>query len=392
MKPAQRAASAPPFHAMSIGARARELEVQGHSVSKLSLGEPSFGAPPAVREALARAAHQDLPYTPAEGLDSLRRTISRFYLDHHGVQVGPERILVTSGASAGLLLATALTTEPGDDVVIADPCYPCNRELVTSFGGRIVLASTTAQSRYQLDLDSMEAAWTPYTNVLMLATPSNPTGTSIPAAELNRLCRAAISRGAWRIVDEIYLGLSDPDVQGRPARTVLATDPEAIVVSSFSKYFGMTGWRLGWLVLPEELVEPARNLAVNYFLCASTPAQLAALEAFKPESLSRCEDHRRELLERRALTLRRLRELDLDVPVEPDGAFYIYFDVSDTGLSSWDFCMRALEETHVALTPGRDFGVRTAESHVRLSYAAPTEEISEGLDRLGRFLERLNRP
>ncbi|WP_136313632.1 MULTISPECIES: aminotransferase class I/II-fold pyridoxal phosphate-dependent enzyme [Actinomyces] len=389
MKLAQRAASAPPFHAMSIGARAREIEAQGHSVSKLSLGEPSFGAPPAVRESLARAAQQDLPYTPAAGLPQLRREISRFYREQHGVEVSPRRILITSGASAALLLATALTTEPGDDVVIADPCYPCNRQLVASFGGRIVLAATTAQSRYQLDLDSMEAAWTPYTNVLMLATPSNPTGTSIPQDELDRLCRAARARGAWRIVDEIYLGLADPDAQGRPARTVLATDPEAIVVSSFSKYFGMTGWRLGWVVLPEELVDPACNLAVNYFLCASTPAQIAALEAFTPQSLELCEQRRLELVERRRLALAQLRQIGLEVPVEPDGAFYIYFDVSDTGRSSWDFCMQALEEAHVALTPGRDFGVRTAESHVRLSYAASREEITEGLTRLSRFLNTL---
>ncbi|MBW3069170.1 MULTISPECIES: aminotransferase class I/II-fold pyridoxal phosphate-dependent enzyme [unclassified Actinomyces] len=389
MKLAQRAVTAPPFHAMSIGARAREIEARGYSVAKLSLGEPDFGAPPAVCDALARVAHQELPYTAAAGLPQLREAISRFYREHHDVQVDPERVLVTSGASAALLLAAALTTEPGDDVVIADPCYPCNRELVASFGGRIVLAPTLAESRYQLELDAMETAWTPYTNAVMMATPSNPTGTSIPYAELDRICRAARAAGAWRIVDEIYLGLADPDAQGRPARTVLALDPEAIVISSFSKFFGMTGWRLGWVVLPESLVEPARNLAVNYFLCASTPAQIAALEAFTPQSLAVCEQRRRELVERRHLALGQLRRLGLNIPVEPDGAFYIYFDVSDTGLSSWDFCMRALDEAHVALTPGRDFGVRTAESHVRLSYAASREEITEGLKRLGRFMSTL---
>ncbi|MDU0348133.1 aminotransferase class I/II-fold pyridoxal phosphate-dependent enzyme [Actinomyces sp. MRS3W] len=389
MKLAQRAQTAPPFHAMSIGARARDIEAQGHTVAKLSLGEPNFGAPPTVREALARAAYQELPYTPAAGLPALRHAISGFYRERYHVAVDPERIIITAGASAGLLLATALTTEPGDDVVIADPSYPCNRELVASFGGRIVPATTTEQTRYQLDLDAMDTAWTPYTNAVMMATPSNPTGTSIPFPELERLCRVARARGAWRIVDEIYLGLSDPDGHGRPARTVLSTDPEAIVISSFSKYFGMTGWRLGWVVLPEELVESARNLAVNYFLCASTPAQIAALEAFTPVALNLCEERRVELMNRRQLALTGLRRAGLEIPVEPDGAFYIYFDVSDTGLSSWDFCMRALEEAHVALTPGRDFGVRTAESHVRLSYAASPEEITEGLERLGRFMNTL---
>ncbi|WP_103062764.1 aminotransferase class I/II-fold pyridoxal phosphate-dependent enzyme [Actinomyces qiguomingii] len=392
MKLAQRAVSAPPFHAMSIGAHACEIESRGQSVSKLCLGEPSFGAPPAVRQALSHVAHQNLPYSPAEGLPALREAISGYYRDVHDVAVDPARILITSGASAGLLLATALTCEPGDDVVLADPCYPCNRELVNSFGGRFVLAPTSAATRYQLNAEAIETVWTPYTSAVQIATPSNPTGTSIPYEELNRLCRAAQEQGIWRIVDEIYLGLSDPDPQGNPARTVLATDPEAIVVSSFSKYFGMTGWRLGWLVLPDELVEPARNLAVNYFLCASTPAQLAALEAFTPASLALCEQHREELVARRRLALDGLRALDLKVPVEPDGAFYIYFDVSDTGLSSWDFCMRALDQARVALTPGRDFAVRTAESHVRLSYAASTAEVGEGLDRLGSFLAGLNRP
>lgn len=207
-----------------------------------------------------------------------------------------------------------------------------------------------------------------------------------PPAEMARICAAARSWDAWRVVDEIYLGLSDPDPTGRPARTVLETDPQAIVVSSFSKYFGMTGWRLGWVVLPEELVSCAQDLAVNYFLCASTPAQIAALEAFTPASLAVCEERRLELLARRRLALEGLARLRLDVPVEPDGAFYVYFDVTATGMGAWEFCTRALEEAHVALTPGRDFGVSTAESHVRLSYAASREEIGQGLERLAAFL------
>ncbi|CAM2878787.1 aminotransferase class I/II-fold pyridoxal phosphate-dependent enzyme [Actinomyces slackii] len=389
MKIAQRALSAQPFHAMSIGARAREIEAQGHHVAKLSLGEPSFGAPPAVREAeRAVMDGRDLPYTPAAGLPDLRQDIASYYRDHLGVEVTPDRVLVTSGASAGLLLVTALTTEPGDDVVLADPCYPCNRALIETFGGRAVLAPTTAASRYQLDVRIMERAWTPATRSVMLATPSNPTGTTIPFDELTRLCQTARDRQAWRIVDEIYLALADPDVEGRPARTALEADPEAIVVSSFSKQFGMTGWRLGWVVLPDALVEAAQNLAVNFFLCASTPTQLAAQAAFTAESLEVCEQRRIELLARRNIALTGLKRLGLEVPVLPDGAFYIYFDVSSTGMSSWEFCMRALDEAHVALTPGRDFGTATGETHVRLSYAASREEITEGLERLGAFLNR----
>ena len=296
MKLAQRARSAQPFHAMSIGARARQIEAMGAHVAKLSLGEPDFGAPPGVHEAMrATMDGRPLPYTPAAGLPALREAVSGLYASRHGVSVDPRRILITAGASAGLLLAIALTTENGDDVVMADPCYPCNRELVEAFGGRVVLAPTSASSRYQLDVETMTAAWTPATSAVMLATPSNPTGTTIPFDELARICEQARARDAWRIVDEIYLSLADPDAEGHTARTALETDPEAVIVSSFSKYFGMTGWRLGWLVLPDELLDAADNLAVNFFLCASTPTQMAALACFTPEALASCEARRVEL-------------------------------------------------------------------------------------------------
>ena len=286
MKIAARATAAQPFYAMSIGERAGILQAEGHSIAKLSLGEPDFGAPPAVREEMCRIMDgRPLPYSPALGLLALREAIAGFYRDRHGVEVDPARIVVTTGASSALLLVAAATTQAGDDVVIADPSYPCNRQLVETYGGRIVLAPTSSASRYQMDRAAAEAAWTPQTSAVMLATPSNPTGTSIPFEELASICELARERSAWRIVDEIYLGLADPGEDGRPARTVLETDPDAIVINSFSKYFGMTGWRLGWAILPEELVAPAENLAVNYFLCASTPVQQAALAAFSPESI-----------------------------------------------------------------------------------------------------------
>lgn len=390
MKIAARATAAQPFHAMSIGERAGILQAQGHHVAKLSLGEPSFGAPPAVRERMREVMDgRPLPYTPALGLWRLREAVAGFYRDRHGVEVDPARVVVTTGASAALLLVTAATTEPGDNVLVADPSYPCNRELVESYGGRVVLAPTTAATRYQLDRAGAEAAWTPSTSAVMLATPSNPTGTSIPFDELASICELARRRGAWRIVDEIYLGLADPTADGRPARSVLETDPDAIVISSFSKFFGMTGWRLGWAVLPDELMGPAENLAVNYFLCASTPVQEAAMAAFTPESLAVCEERREELLARRALVLDGLERIGLPVPVVPDGAFYVYFDVTGTGLGAWDFCSRALEEAHVALTPGRDFSQATADTHVRLSYAASRDELAEGIERLAGFVAGL---
>jgi aspartate/methionine/tyrosine aminotransferase len=375
---------------MAFGQEAATLEAEGHRVVKLSLGEPDFGSPPAVREAMRQVMDgRPLPYTQALGLPSLRQAIADFYRQRHGVTVDPGRILITSGASAALLLAVAATVDTGDEVILADPSYPCNRQIAATFGGRVVSVPTTPESRYQLDASLVAQAWTYRTRVVMLATPSNPTGTSIPFAELRAICDTTRELGAWRIVDEIYLNLSDPGPEGSSPRTALSVDPDAIVINSFSKYFGMTGWRLGWCVLPETLVPAVERLATNYFLCASTPAQLAALACFTPESLAVCEERRIELATRRGIVLDGLARIGLPVPVEPDGAFYVYFDVTGTGVDSWEFCQRALREAHVALTPGHDFGATGARNHVRLSYSASRDELREGLARLGAFVARL---
>ncbi|WP_371667424.1 pyridoxal phosphate-dependent aminotransferase [Streptomyces sp. NBC_00289] len=391
MRISQRAQSIAPFYAMEFGKQAAALETQGQHVAKLSLGEPDFGAPPAVLTAMREAMDgRPLTYTAALGLPALRQAIAGFYADRHRVEVDPARVVVTAGASAALVLATAALVDPGDEVLIADPSYPCNRQIVESFGARVTLVPTTAASRYQLDTAAVRTSWTDRTRGLMIATPSNPTGTSVPAAELAALCALAREREAWRLVDEIYLDLSDPDAAGRPPRSALSHDPDAVVVNSFSKYFGMTGWRLGWCVVPEALVPALERLAQNYFLCASAPAQQAALACFTPDSLAVCEARRAEFAERRALVLAGLERIGLPVPVPPDGAFYVYFDVSGTGLTSWEFCGRALREAHVALTPGRDFGAATAETHVRLSYAASAEDLREGIARLGTFVSTLD--
>ncbi|SEH03659.1 Aspartate/methionine/tyrosine aminotransferase [Nonomuraea solani] len=390
MRISQRARAVAPFYAMEFGKHAATLEAQGHHVVKLSIGEPDFGAPPAVLDALREVTDgRPMPYTAALGLPALRQAIARFYRDEHGVDVDPARVVVTAGASAALVLAAAALIDPGDEVLIADPSYPCNRQIAESFGARVTLVPATAETRFQLDAASVKSSWSDGTRGIMIATPSNPTGTSVPAGELAAICDLARERDAWRLVDEIYLNLSDHDDQGRPPRSVLSTDPGAIVINSFSKYFGMTGWRLGWCVVPEALVPAMERLAQNYFLCASAPAQHAALACFTPESLAVCEARRAELAERRALVLDGLSRIGLPVPVPPDGAFYVYFDVSRTGLTSWRFCERALREAHVALTPGRDFGVHTADTHVRLSYAASPDELREGIARLGRFMSAL---
>ena len=391
IKVSQRAQAITPFLAMEFGTRAAALEAQGHRVIRLNLGEPDFGAPPAVRAELQRiAADTALPYTGALGLPALREAIAGFYQHAHGLSLDPARVVVTAGASAALLLLTAALVDAGDEVLVGDPSYPCNRQFLSGFGADVRLVPTDARSRFQLDLAAVQRHWSARTRGLMIATPSNPTGTSVPPDELAAICQWAASHGAWRLIDEIYLNLSDADpTTGRAAPTILAADPGACVINSFSKYFGMTGWRLGWAVVPPELVPALERLAQNYYICAPTPAQIAALACFTPESLAVCEARKREFAERRALVLDGLRAIGLPVPVPPDGAFYVYIDVSATGMDSMQFCEQALQHAHVALTPGHDFGPAQGGRHVRLSYAANRDDLAEGLARLGRFVSAL---
>ncbi|WP_169713203.1 pyridoxal phosphate-dependent aminotransferase [Bifidobacterium hapali] len=387
---AQRAREAQPFRAMVFGEKADNMIANGIDVVKLSLGEPDFGAPPAVREAMREQYDgRPLPYTAAFGLPELRRAIADFYRTKHGVDIDPKRIVITSGGSAALLLATALTVDPGDEVIIADPSYPCNRELVRSFGGTVIDVPTSAATRFHLTPELVDGAWSERTKAVMITSPSNPTGTTIAFDTLRDVCDLARERGAWRIVDETYLDLADREPDGSDVRSVLLADPDAIVCNSFSKFFGMTGWRLGWAVIPENTIEAVDDLATNFYLCAHTPTQHAAVACFTPESLAVCEERRQELLARRRIVVDGLREIGLPLEVEPNGAFYAYFNVSSTGLDAWTFCERALNEAHVALTPGRDFGPATADTHVRLSYAASREALAEGLRRLGAFVKTL---
>lgn len=390
MKISQRAQAIDPFFAMEFGKRAAALEAQGHHVIKLSLGEPDFGPPPAVLEAARTAVEGgSLPYTAALGIPALREAIAGFYLREHGVTIAPSRIIVTAGASAALLLVTAALVDPGDEVIVGDPSYPCNRQFLSSFGAQVKLVQTDASTRFQLSAESVRAHWTPHTKGLMIATPSNPTGTSVAPDELRAICEWAREHDAWRIVDEIYLNLGDRDAEGRAPQTVLAFDEGAIVINSFSKYFGMTGWRLGWAVVPEEMVPTMERLAQNYYICASHLSQQAALACFTPASLAVCEERRVEFAHRRELVLAGLARIGLPVPVPPDGAFYVYFDVGGTGLTSWQFCERALDEVQVALTPGKDFGNVGADRYVRLSYAASAENLREAIRRLGVLMGRI---
>ena len=386
----RRAHEAQPFRAMVFGERADEMIARSISVIKLSLGEPDFGAPPAVRDAMREQYDgRALPYTAALGLPELRRAIADFYHERHHVDIDPRRIVITAGGSAALLLATALTVDPGDEVIVADPSYPCNRELIRSFEGVVVDVSTSAATRFHLNAELVDRAWSERTKAVMVTSPSNPTGTTIDFDVLKGVCDLARFRGAWRIIDETYLDLADREPDGSEVRSALLADPDAIICNSFSKFFGMTGWRLGWAVVPEYTIEAVDDLATNYYLCAHTPTQHAALACFTPESLAVCEERRQELLARRRIVVSGLERIGLPLEVVPNGAFYAYFSVAGTGLDAWTFCERALEEAHVALTPGRDFGPATADTHVRLSYAASREALTEGLSRLGKFVASL---
>ena len=387
----RRAREVQPFRAMVFGEQADRMIANGIDVVKLSLGEPDFGAPPAVRDAMREQYDgRALPYTAAMGLPELRQAIADFYRERHGLTIDPKRIVITSGGSAALLLATALTVDSGDEVLIADPSYPCNRELVKSFEGTVVDVPTSAATRFHLTPELVAQYHTDRTKAVMITSPSNPTGTTIDFDVLKGVCEYAREHGMWRIVDETYLDLADREPDGSEVKSVLECDDDAIVCNSFSKFFGMTGWRLGWMVVPECALEAMDDLATNFFLGAHTPTQHAALACFTPETLAVCEERRQELLERRRIVVDGLAEIGLPLEVEPNGAFYAYFNISGTGLDAWTFCERALKEAHVALTPGRDFGEATADTHVRLSYAASREALREGLRRIGDFVAELH--
>lgn len=383
MRLASRTQSIAPFFAMELSKQANALASQGKEVIKLNIGEPDFAAAPAVVAAMHAAINaQKTQYTDALGLQPLREAIAQHYWDLYGVRVPASRIVVTAGASAALLLTCAALVEVGDEVLLADPCYPCNRHFVGVQGGTTKLIATDASTRYQLSAAAVAAHWGERTQGVLLASPANPTGTSLAYDELGALCAAVKARGGFRIVDEIYLGLSYDGER----RSVLALDPDAVVVQSFSKYFSMTGWRLGWIVAPEPLVPVLETLAQHLFICPSAPAQHAALACFEAESLAIYEQRRSAFKARRDYLVPALRELGFGVPIMPDGAFYVYADVSKFSSNSTQFAQDLLQQAHVAVTPGLDFGIAAPKQHVRISYANDLVQLQAAVDRMERFL------
>jgi aspartate/methionine/tyrosine aminotransferase len=338
-----------PFHVMELVKQADALAASGRSIIHMSIGEPDFTAPTPVVDALAAAvASGRSGYTSALGAMALREAIAGHYRKVNGLDIAPHRIAVTAGASAALLLACAALLDAGDEILMPDPSYPCNRHIVAAFNARPKLIPSGPGKRFQLDADDIAAHWGERSKGVLLASPSNPTGTSILPAALAEVYAAVRARRGFLVVDEIYSGLS----YGHPPRSALALADDIIVVNSFSKYFSMTGWRLGWLVVPEWLTPQIEKLAQNLFICASAPAQHAALACFEPATLAIYEARRAEFERRRDFLVPALRGLGFDVPVTPDGAFYVYADVSRLASDSGELAHRLLHEAGVCVVPG----------------------------------------
>ena len=393
MKISTRAGRIEPFYVMEVAkaaqALAREVAGTREPMIFLNIGEPDFTAPPLVQEAAQRAVQSGATqYTQSLGLEQLRERISGWYAQRFGVDVPARRIVVTAGASAALQLACLALIDAGDEILMPDPSYPCNRHFVSAAEGTAVLIPTTAQERFQLSADKVRAAWNTKTRGVLLASPSNPTGTSIAPDELRRIHGVVQERGGITLIDEIYLGLSYDDAYGQ---TALAIDDNIISINSFSKYFNMTGWRLGWMVVPEALVPVVERLAQNLFICASTIAQHAALACFEPESIAEYERRRAEFKARRDYFIPELQRLGLSVPVMPDGAFYAWADCSAAcerlGVNgSWDFAFELMRRSHIAVTPGRDFGTMDTQRFVRFSTANSMAQLQESVARLQTLL------
>ena len=393
MKIATRAERIEPFYVMEVAKAAQALAAQVAGSAEpmifLNIGEPDFTAPPLVQQAADRAIREGrTQYTPALGIEPLRQALSDWYQQRFGVDVPARRIVITAGASAALQLVCLSLINAGDEILMPDPSYPCNRHFVSAAEGRAVLLPTTAQERFQLSADKVQAAWSDQTRGVLLASPSNPTGSSIAPQELRRIHEVVKARDGVTIIDEIYLGLSYDEAFGQ---TALAIDDNIISINSFSKYFNMTGWRLGWAVVPEALVPVVERVAQNLFICASTIAQHAALACFAPESIAEYERRRAEFKARRDYFIPALEALGLPVPVAPDGAFYAWADCSEAARKlgvegSWDFAYAVMERAHLAITPGRDFGSHDTGRFVRFSTANSMEQLQEAIARLRKLL------
>ncbi|HRD87109.1 MAG TPA: pyridoxal phosphate-dependent aminotransferase, partial [Accumulibacter sp.] len=380
--PASRLADIAPFHVMELMAHARALAATGRDIIHMEVGEPDFPTPePILAAAQAHVATGRVFYTPALGLPELRSAIAAFYATRYGITIPSSRIVVTAGASGALLLAMACLAEPGSEWLLTDPGYPCNRNFVRSFEGVPIGMLVHPENNFQPTLADFEAHWNERTAGALLASPANPTGTLLDDDVLTAIASFVRHQGGQLIVDEIYHGLS----YERDASTALQFGDDIFVVQSFSKYFNMTGWRLGWLVIPERFSRDIEKLAQNLFISPSAPAQHAALAAFAPATISILEARRQEFRRRRDFLGPALTELGFRLPARAEGAFYLYANCSELTDDSERFAHDLLDATGVAATPGLDFGSNAPEKHLRFAYTTGVERLAEAAERIRRY-------
>ena len=386
VKYAERVRKIEPFRVMDIVARAAALEADGHDVVHMEVGEPDFPTPGAIVKAGQKALTAGkTKYTTAQGLPELRECISQQYMDWYGISIDPSRIFVTTGGSAALLLVTSMLLNVDEGFLMTDPGYPCNRHFLHAFEAEPQLVPVTADDHFQLTPALIERHWKDNTRGALIASPANPTGAVIARKDLEQIASAIKQRNGYLVVDEIYHGLVYGDVA---QDSVLSIDPSAFVVNSFSKYFGMTGWRLGWMVVPPDAVKIAEKLSQNLFICPSSVAQHAALGAFGIDAKNEMERNKAEFKKRRDFLVPALRKLGFGVPLMPEGAFYVYAKLPAGLGSSEAFAQSLLEQHHVAITPGTDFGTYLAEDYARFSYSQDLETLRKGVERITLALER----
>jgi len=374
-----------PFYVMDIMARANELEESGRDIIHMEVGEPDFSTPQPIIDAAQRfLAVGDVRYTKAQGLPLLREKIANFYRQEYQLEVSAERIFITPGASGALTVALASLLDSGDEVLTCDPGYPCNNNIVTLFGGKAKPIAVDADQNFQLTGTAITEAWTAATRGVMIASPSNPTGTMLSHSQLNDIVQTVNKHNGFLISDEIYHGL----VYGQRAISALEISDDVFVLNSFSKFFGMTGWRLGWLIVPDYAVAAANRLMQNLYISAPTHSQYAALAAFNDDTRVILEQRRDEFEFRRDMLYEGLKELGFVLIDKPEGAFYIYADCRAFSEDSYAFSLQLLEEAGVATTPGKDFGISSPERYLRFAYTTSGARIEEGLRRLKTFLMR----
>jgi aspartate/methionine/tyrosine aminotransferase len=374
-----------PFYVMELLDRAKQLEAQGKDVIHMEIGEPDFITPQTVIDAgVKHLLSGEVKYTPAAGLPELREKIATFYKQRYGVSVAKERILVTPGASGAFLLALGVSLNSGEELLMADPCYPCNSNFVKFFEGKTKTIPVDASSSYQLTAECIKQHWTPATKGALIASPSNPTGTLISPEALQQAILAVNALGGCFYSDEIYHGL----VYEQNAATALEFSDNVFVINSFSKYFGMTGWRIGWLIVPEEFIFVTEKLAQNIFIATSTQSQYAALAAFDDNTMVELERRRLEFAARRDFLYDNLLRLGFEIPVKPEGAFYIYANCAKFTNDSFKFALDLLEAEAVAVTPGRDFGSHEAHHMIRFAYTTSLGRMAIAIQRLERFINR----